>query len=279
MAKRRYAMDEAKIERFAKEGRGLGTGAEYLPWLMIQDVPSHGRRSRVFSLKTGREHHLLSDIETSVFFVLHWNDAVLDVREQFPLDRAETRRLAAELGVPHPKDRHTGVDVVMTLDLLVDVSTSASRLCMPVSCKSAADLEDKRTLEKLEIERLYCRKRWGEWHVMTDRDYSEQYVQNLRWAHEMCSLNLLEAPHPHYWIDCCDSVLRALRSSQGKSLRGALDAAQTNRGLRPGDSLTAFRHLVATKKVVMDLSVPFDDHMPVAMLKLSGSDTRTRSAA
>ena len=95
----------------------------------------------------------------------------------------------------------------------------------------------------------------------------------------MCSLEHLEAPHPHYWIDCCDSVLRALRSSPGKSLRGTLDAAEANRGLRSGDSLTAFRHLLATKKVVMDLSVPFDDHMPVAMLKLPGPDTRARSAA
>lgn len=279
MAKRRYAMDEAKIARFEKEGRGCGSGADYMPWLTIQDVPSSGRRSRVFTPLTGREHHLLSDIETSVFFVLHWNDAVLDLREQFPLDRAETRRLAAELGVPHPKDRHTGVDIVMTLDLLVDVRTAATPLCIPVSCKPFENLEDRRTLEKLEIERLYCRKRWGEWHLMTDRDYSKQYVQNLRWVHEMCSLANLEAPHPHYWTDCCDSVLRALRSSPGKSLRGALDAAEASRQLRPGDALTAFRHLLAKKKVTMDLLVPFDDYMPVAALTLTTSVAGTRSAA
>lgn len=279
MGKRRYAMDEAKIARFEKEGRGRGSGADYLPWLTIQDVPSIGRRSRVFTPLTGREHHLLSDIETSVFFVFHWHDTVIDLREQFPLDRAETRRLAAALGVSHPKDRHTGVDLVMTLDLLVDTGAAASPVCVPVSCKTAEDLEDRRTLEKLEIERLYCRQRWGSWHLMTNRDYSKQYVQNLRWIHEMISLEDLEAPHPQYWIDCCSSVLRTLRASPGKSLRGALDAAESNRRLRSGDALSAFRHLLATKKVSMDLMVPFDDHMPVAALTLASTEASARSAA
>lgn len=279
MAKRRYAIDEAKIAHFEKEGRGRGSGANYLPWLTIQDVPSRGRRSRVFTPLTGREHHLLSDIETSVFFVFHWNDAVLDLREQFPLDRAETRRIAAELGVPHPKDPHTDVDTVMTLDLLVDVKAAASTLCIPVSCKSFEDLEDKRTLEKLEIERRYSQARWGGWHLMTNRDYSKQYVKNLRWVHEMISLENLEAPHPQYWTDCCNFVLHTLRASPGKSLRGALDAAESNRRLRSGDALTAFRHLLATKKVSMDLMVPLDDHMLVSALTLTSTNERERSAA
>lgn len=63
MARRRTSFDEAKITRFLKEGRGKGRGAEYQPWLTIQDVPSSGREHRVFSRKTGRIHHLLSDRE------------------------------------------------------------------------------------------------------------------------------------------------------------------------------------------------------------------------
>lgn len=279
MAKRRYAMDEAKIARFQKEGRGQGSGANYRPWLTIQDVPSTGRRARVFTPLTGREHHLMSDVETAVFFVLHWNDDVLDLREQIPLDRAETRRIAAELGVPHPKDRHTDVDIVMTLDQLVDVRTTSGTLCVPVSCKTFEDLEDRRTLEKLEIERRYCQKRWGEWRLMTDRDYSKQYVQNLRWVHEMISLENLEAPHPEYWTDCCRSVLQTLRASPGRSIRGVLDAAESSRRLRSGDALSAFRHLLATKQVSMDLMVPFDDDLPVAALTLTSMSVRERRAA
>ena len=83
MAKRRYGFDQAKIDRFWKEGRGTGRGKSYLPWLTIHDVPSYGRSSRPFCFKTDREHHFLSDIETSIFFILNWRNDLDDIREQF----------------------------------------------------------------------------------------------------------------------------------------------------------------------------------------------------
>ncbi|MBP1173197.1 hypothetical protein JOE49_000449 [Paenibacillus sp. PvR133] len=44
MAKRKREITDAKIDRFIKEGRGQGTGAGYLPWLRVQDVPSVKRK-------------------------------------------------------------------------------------------------------------------------------------------------------------------------------------------------------------------------------------------
>lgn len=63
MARQRYGIDEDRIARLQKEGRGQGRGADYHPWLTIQDVPSQGRSHRLKGIKTGRVHHLLSDIE------------------------------------------------------------------------------------------------------------------------------------------------------------------------------------------------------------------------
>lgn len=104
MAKRRYGFDDEKLARFLKEERGQGHGKNYRPWLTIQDVSSLGRSSRIHSRKTGREHHLLSDIESDLFMLLDWSDSVTDIREQFPLDRDETRAIAADMGVRHPAD-------------------------------------------------------------------------------------------------------------------------------------------------------------------------------
>ena len=70
MARRRYSFDEARIARFVKEGRGTGAGATYKPWLTIGDVPSEGRSHRVLGLKTGRLHHMLSDLELHLFQIL-----------------------------------------------------------------------------------------------------------------------------------------------------------------------------------------------------------------
>ena len=103
MAKRRYGIDEEKLARFLKEGRGQGTGANYLPWLTVQDVSSLGLSSRMHSRKTGREHHLLSKIEAGLFLILDWSDSVVDIREQFPLDREEvfrTKKVDHQLQVP-----------------------------------------------------------------------------------------------------------------------------------------------------------------------------------
>lgn len=38
-----------------------GNGKDYKPWLYVQDVPSQGRSHRVYSHKTERVHHLLSN--------------------------------------------------------------------------------------------------------------------------------------------------------------------------------------------------------------------------
>lgn len=106
MVRSRYGFDEAKIARFQKEGRGKGRGRDYLPWLKIGDVPSRGRSSRLKGNTTARVHHFLSDIERDLFhlYLFHlfdWDDSVEDVREQFPLDRDATRRIADALGIEH----------------------------------------------------------------------------------------------------------------------------------------------------------------------------------
>ncbi len=85
MTRSKYDWNEAKFERFVKEGRGRGEGKDYKPWLTTQDVPSSGRRTRGSGWKTNRLHHTLSDHETRYLYLLEWADDVVDIREQFPL--------------------------------------------------------------------------------------------------------------------------------------------------------------------------------------------------
>jgi hypothetical protein len=65
MAKRKRSTDLQTIAKRLKEGRGDGRGASYQPWLQIQDVPFQGLASRIKGWKTGREHHLMSNLESS----------------------------------------------------------------------------------------------------------------------------------------------------------------------------------------------------------------------
>jgi hypothetical protein len=88
---------EAVIERFEKEGRGKGTGAQYKPWLNIGDFASHGRTHNPLGIKTGRPHQLFSDNEYDFFLMLEWAADVVDIREQFPLPRDKTMEVAMQL--------------------------------------------------------------------------------------------------------------------------------------------------------------------------------------
>lgn len=85
MVKRNLEWNENKLRRYLEEGRGQGIGKDYKPWLTIQDFPSMGRVSRIYSNKTERVHHFFSDSETRMFYLFHWEDAVIDIREHFPL--------------------------------------------------------------------------------------------------------------------------------------------------------------------------------------------------
>ena len=144
MAGQRYGFDEQKIERFHKEGRGKGRGAEYKPWLTIHDVPSRGRSHRLQGIKTGRVHHLLSDLECNFFYLLDWSEPVTDIRERFPLEREATRRIAEGLGINHPIDVATRTPLVMTTDFLIDVVRDERLTLMARTVKMSEDLDKPR---------------------------------------------------------------------------------------------------------------------------------------
>lgn len=279
MAKRRYEFDETKIARFHKEGRGTGIGKDYKPWLNIQDVSSLGRSSRVFSFKTGREHHFLSDLETNLFHLLNWSDAVVDIREQFPLDRAVTRMLAKEIGIVHPRDTKTQTDIVMTTDFVIDVVTSGKeRFTKALSGKYASELLDLRTLEKQELERRYWQREKTDWGIVTDRDLPADRIANLRWLHEMYSLDRLKVPHVDYWPDRCTRFIGELSRARGGLIQDFTKHLEERCDFAHGDAMTVLRHLAATKQIAINLDKPFSARDAVTKLVLIGPSSARRTA-
>ena len=130
-----------KIQQLIKKGFGQGAGRDYKPFLHIGDFASKGRGHRVYGVKTQRVHHLFSDAELRYFYLLEWDDNVIDIREQYPLfygDESEkiseqihclkgkndeqeiigTERIAYNRGIEHPTYSQTDIPVVMTTDFL-----------------------------------------------------------------------------------------------------------------------------------------------------------------
>jgi len=132
--RRKYQFDEAKVQKYVAEGRGSGDGAYYNPWLKITDLPSRGRSHRVFGIKTGRVHHLLSDGEWKCFLRFEADPTVVDIREQLPLDRLQTYAIARELGY-RPPITTDGTPYVLTIDFLITRRMGDSFQLEPYSFK------------------------------------------------------------------------------------------------------------------------------------------------
>lgn len=263
MARRRYEIDEAKTQKFLKEGRGQGEGAHYLPWLTIQDVPSSGRSTRAFGGTTGRTHHLLSDLETGLFLILDRSSLVVDIREQFPLPREETRQIAASMGIKHPREPKAGNDIVMTTDFLITMREGSETWVVARSVKPAGELEKKRVLEKQEIERRYWSSQSVNFGIVTENEIPKELVKNLRFLSEMRSLDGLIVPYEEYWSDRQSVFINQFRNVASCTLKEFFTHLEISQGFQVGEALTVFRNLAARKIISFDLSKEWHVHLPV----------------
>lgn len=263
MARNRYGFDEDKIARFYKEGRGSGRGADYKPWFTVRDVPSGGRSHRPYGLKTGRIHHLLSDIERDLFLVLDWTDAVRDIREQFPLNRAVTQRIAEQLGIPHPVDRQTRVPLVMTTDFVVDRIEDGQLVLFARAVKPMEKLDEPRTIAKLEIERRYWAEQGVNWGIVTEGDLPDVTVRNIERIHNCARIDDLVQPYPGFYAEKAVLIAREIPAYSRQEMRNFCTDMDLRLALDGGTCLMLLRHLLVTKAVACDLSITLDDEAPM----------------
>jgi hypothetical protein len=269
MARGRYSWNENKIQKFIKEGRGKGFGKSYKPWLKIQDVPSHGRSSRIQGWKTERMHHFLSDHEKHYFYLLEWSDIVLDIREQYPLlEREIVQQIAADAGIEHPKDKETQTPLVFTTDFLISIVVNGKIVELARTIKPAVELDNPRTIEKFEIERRYWTAKGINWGIVTEKEIPNNLVSNI------------ESIHKSFWIEGeldlpqQEIIYIAERLKEGlcqneltiTQVTSKLDEEINASGAK---SLKVFKHLLARKEVAVDVMNPLDFFKPIKSLNLS----------
>ena len=269
MAKRKRQFTEAKIERMIQEGRGQGSGKDYLPWLTIQDVPSEGRATRGVGWTTGRRHQLLSDIERDYFYLLDYCDDVTDIREQFPLlPLEETQMIAEKIGVEHPKDPKTGIPIVMTTDFLITYREKT----LARTVKPSAELENERTIAKFEIERIYWDSRHVDWGIITDLDLPDTFIRNIEWVHK--EFHNEDVPALGIFTIRNLQQMLSARLHNGEVISRACLACDEQLGLDAGTSLALFRHFIARKIWSVDMTERIKPTLPAKDFSEKRSDIR-----
>jgi hypothetical protein len=276
MAKRKRQISQKVIDKRIKEGRGQATGVEYQPWLRIQDVPSQGLVHRIKGWKTGRLHHLMSNLELNYFYVLEWSPLVVDIREQYPLlPLEETIELAEQCGVRHPTDPRSQEPIVMTTDFLITLQGDRRPIEQARTIKPAQQLVSERVQQKLEIERRYWLRRKIDWGIVTEREIPQTLCQNVALLHEHREL--------HDRVDVSDSQLQDLITvltdyvTQGDvSLRVATSQCDRCLGFEPGTSLGVTYHLLATRRWLIDMNAPLEPGHPLTLLALSTAEIQPK---
>lgn len=262
MARHQRRFTEKVLRRWIKQGRGQGIYVNYLPWLTIRDVKSHGLRTRIYGVTVPRIHHLMSKIELSLFYHMEFRNDVLDIREQFPLfPQEETFALADALGVAHPRDPISKFPIVMTTDLLVTVMRGDALLDEAWCVKPAAALKDARVIEKLEIERQYWLRRGVSWFVFTEQDFSPAYRTNLEVFHPSLRADALQPLEPVVINRVCQLLIAAVHPKA--ILAHITTRIDDDLDLSPGTALKIARFLFAHGAWPIDWTAPFHPRRPL----------------
>lgn len=245
MSKHSRCWNETKYEKFLKEGRGKGEGPEYLPWIKIYDFSSKGTISRVLGWKSKRVHHFMSNNELMFFYQLEWSDNVLDIREQFPLsDLSETTSIARNIGVKHPVDHESGYPYVLTTDFLI----TTKKAVYARTVKTSKELQNKRVIEKLEVERRYWQNKGVDWKIVTEAEIRWQRARNVEWIHN--SLKLFNDS------ELVKYALNDIADFYGETKESVCSICTEIDGYYnfvAGTALSLFKYLVANKKIQINM--------------------------
>ncbi|MFI8715179.1 TnsA endonuclease C-terminal domain-containing protein [Brevibacillus brevis] len=258
---------ETKYRRFLTEGRGQGVGKEYIPWTKTHEFSSKGRATRILGIKTGRIHHLHSDLQLRAFLIIEWSEKVIDIRESFPLIDVKTViDDHEELRFDKFCNKETGDQMVITTNFLLTVkNTDGNENHIARTVKNSTELTRKITLEKLEIERRYWFTKGVEWKVITDKQLPRQLAKNIEWVRD----TLLDQERDGMEKEQLSAILhKYLLGNSDIGLRELLRQFDKTEGVPKGTGLYLFRYLIAKKEIRIDMNTAIDFSKKVSGLLL-----------
>ena len=259
MAKRSNDWDSNKLNRWIKEGRGQGEGKEYKPWLTVQDFPSMGRVTRVFGWTTQRIHHFFSDTQLKYFYLLDWEEKVIDIREHYPLiDLEVVLNDTSDLRLDKFIDRKTKETYILTTTFLITLLNSDGQKSFAArSIKYASELSKKSTIEKLEIERRYWKVQGIDWGIVTNKDINDVRAKNIEWVHSVMNSDDCNGLTKAEFDDLFDGILYRFIDNK-QSIKNIIAGFEKDYSLDVGMGLLLFKRLVAEKRIVLDMDKPIN---------------------
>ena len=247
-----------------------GRGENYTPHLLTHNVKSKGLSTRIKGWKTNRIHHFLSRLELFYFYNLEWFSSVSDIREQFLLNLAETEKIANEIKVKHPGN-NKGVTFGMTTDFVITVQKGIGIGEIARTVKPSQELANERVIEKFEIERIYWESREIDWGIVTEKEIDTNLAFNIEWIHEFKNLAVLEPLTEKILLQMLP-LIGEYSQNQNNTLSELAIACDVKLGLKTGITLTGIKHLLATRKIKVNMHKKINPGLKISELELSIPD-------
>lgn len=116
------------------------------------------------------------------------------------------------------------------------------------------ELDDQRVLEKLEIERRYWNDRGVDWRLVTEREINRQKAKNIEWLHS--SKKLKGLPYADILLNEMLSEMERLYLETENPILDICEQIERTFFVDTGAGLALFKHLVANKRLSLDMNQP-----------------------
>jgi len=226
-----------------------------------------GRATRVFGYKTQRIHHFFSDLQLKYFYLLEWEEKVVDIREHFPLlDWEETITDKDNLKLDKFKDKETRVPYVLSTTFLITiVDEQGNKRLIARSVKNASELEKKISLEKLEIERRYWQCKGVDWAIVTNKGINSVRAKNIEWLHSVLTAEEYNGLSAEEMADLGEGLLYRLIGNQ-QPIRKVIAEYERDYCLETGTGIVLFKYLLSRRKLCMNMDEPLNLNLPATSL-------------
>ncbi|WP_160691706.1 TnsA endonuclease C-terminal domain-containing protein [Clostridium sp. C2-6-12] len=226
---------------------------EYVPGIKIQDFAPKGRVSRIKGKTTNRVHHLLSDLETNVFYLMDFEEKITDIKEHYPLlDLHEVVDDLSDIKLEKFKNKKTGEEYTFTTTFVITLKGNGEENYVALSVRNETELYRDLLLEKLEVERRYWGKKEIRWSIITNKDIPMTKVNNIKWLY-------LGDVDIKYEDEAYIKEVIANKITYNKcAMKEILDNVDRELSLSIGTALVMFKRMIISNEIIVDLYSPIN---------------------
>ncbi|MBU3114479.1 TnsA endonuclease N-terminal domain-containing protein [Clostridium lacusfryxellense] len=242
------------VQDYIKDKLWEKDNIEYTPFLNVRSVPTKGKANRIMGWKTGREHHFLSKLEYAAFYHFDWSNDVLDIKEQYPLfPIGVLQNIAIESGIDYPN--FNGEPIIMTTDFLVTTKYNGNIPHHARTVIPSINLSNKRIIEKFEIERRYFNSKNIDWGIITEKELSNIFTNNMDILHSNKLSNNQTILEKQYNFAMYKQLTEGIENTPSKSMPIAYLLTKLSKDLNINfsDINEIFLKAITDKIIVLDI--------------------------